>query len=399
MKIISLKASNVKRLKAVEITPSGELVVVGGRNAQGKSSVLDAIWLALGGGPATKATTRPVRDGEDSASVVLDLGEFVVTRTWSGAKTTLTVATPEGAKFSAPQGILDALVGRLAFDPLEFTRLSAKAQRDALLGLVDLPFDLAAIDEERAALFDERTDVGRRGKAIGDIPAEVPDVPAEEVSSADVLAELRAAQDSERTAEATIRRADLALAAFDQAAAALERAREEQKAAHDAVQALPPVPADVEAIEQRLASVDETNRAVRANADARAKREQHATLTAEYQTLTDKLAWLDKTKADGLAAATFPVPGLGFDESGVTLDGVPFSQASSAEQIRVSLAMAMSLNPRLKVVHIRDGSLLDADSLTLIAGMAAERDYQVWIERVGDADEGAVIIEDGEVAA
>ena len=143
MKIISLKASNVKRLKAVEITPSGELVVVGGRNAQGKSSVLDAIWLALGGGPATKATTRPVRDGEDSASVVLDLGEFVVTRTWSGAKTTLTVASPEGAKFSGPQGILDALVGRLAFDPLEFTRLSAKAQRDALLGLVDLPFDLA----------------------------------------------------------------------------------------------------------------------------------------------------------------------------------------------------------------------------------------------------------------
>lgn len=398
MKIISLKASNVKRLKAVEITPSGELVVVGGRNAQGKSSVLDAIWLALGGGPATKATTRPVRDGEDSASVVLDLGEFVVTRTWSGTKTTLTVASQEGAKFSGPQGILDALVGRLAFDPLEFTRLSAKAQRDALLGLVDLPFDLAAIDQERTALFDERTDVGRRGKAIGDIPAEVAGVPTEEVSSADILAELRSAQatvDARRAVQDRVRRADSEVTRIE---GELRAARREADAAVALFGELDEAP-DVEVIEQRLASVDETNRAVRANAEAREKRTRHEALVAEYKTLTDKIEWLDKTKADGLAAASFPVPGLGFDESGVTLDGVPFSQASSAEQIRVSLAMAMSLNPRLKVVHIRDGSLLDADSLALIAGMAAERDYQVWIERVGDADEGAVIIEDGEVAA
>lgn len=398
MKIISLKASNVKRLKAVEITPSGEVVVVGGRNAQGKSSVLDAIWLALGGGPATKATTRPVRDGEDSASVVLDLGEFVVTRTWSGTKTTLTVATPEGAKFSGPQGILDALVGRLAFDPLEFTRLSAKAQRDALLGLVDLPFDLAAIDQERAALFDERTDVGRRGKAIGDIPDLIPDVPAEEVSSVDILAELRAAQEAVRVNEAAYERTARAQTAREQAAEALRAAVAEEEAALAAFQVMPEVP-DAAEIEQRLARVDETNRAVRANAEAREKRTRHEAFVAEYKTLTDKIEWLDKTKADGLAAATFPVPGLGFDESGVTLEGVPFSQASSAEQIRVSLAMAMSLNPRLKVVHIRDGSLLDAGSLALIAGMAAEQDYQVWIERVGDADTGAVIIEDGEVAA
>lgn len=398
MKIISLVTSNVKRLKAVEITPTGELVVIGGRNAQGKSSVLDAIWLALGGGPAAKSTTRPVRDGEDSASVVLDLGEFIVTRTWSGTKTTLTVASPEGAKFSGPQGILDALVGRLAFDPLEFTRLSAKAQRDALLGLVDLPFDLAALDQERTALFDERTEVGRRGKAIGDIPAEIPDVPAEEVSSALALADLRAAQ------AATTMHGDWLRAKEDSAATVvsletqLAEAREEAKRAAEAFDSLPAVP-DLAALEQRLASVDETNRAVRANADVQEKRTRKESLAAEYQTLTDKLDWLDKTKADGLAKATFPVPGLGFDESGVTLDGVPFSQASSAEQIRVSLAMAMSLNPRLKVVHIRDGSLLDADSLALIADMAREADYQVWLEVVGDPGAGAVVIEDGMVAA
>ena len=77
---------------------------------------------------------------------------------------------------------------------------------------------------------------------------------------------------------------------------------------------------------------------------------------------------------------------------------MPFSQASSAEQIRVSLAMAMSLNPKLRVIRILDGSLLDADNLALITEAAVAADYQVWIERVSDPSETAVVIEDGEVA-
>ena len=90
--------------------------------------------------------------------------------------------------------------------------------------------------------------------------------------------------------------------------------------------------------------------------------------------------------------------GLGFDEDGVTYQGVPFSQASAAEQIRVSLAMAMALNPKLRVIRILDGSLLDADNLALIAEMATVSDYQVWIERVGDGDGIGVVIDDGAVA-
>ena len=91
--------------------------------------------------------------------------------------------------------------------------------------------------------------------------------------------------------------------------------------------------------------------------------------------------------------------GLGFDEDGVTYNGIPFAQASSAEQIRVSLAMAMALNPELKVLRIKDGSLLDGDAMEAIREQIVERDFQLWIERVGDADAGAVIIEDGEVAS
>ena len=77
---------------------------------------------------------------------------------------------------------------------------------------------------------------------------------------------------------------------------------------------------------------------------------------------------------------------------------MPFSQASASEQIRVSLAMAMALNPKLRVIRILDGSLLDAENLALIAEMATEHDFQVWIERVSDTSGVGVVIEDGQVA-
>lgn len=412
MKVIQLTAEHVKRLSAVDITPAEHVQVIGGRNAQGKTSVLDALWLALGGGAASKGTARPIRDGEESASVRLDLGDLIVTRTWKGDKTALTVTSADGAKYSSPQGILDALVGRLSFDPLEFTRLSARDQVAALLDLVDLGIDLPAIDAERARLYDQRTEIGRQGKAIGDVAPIDPDAPREEQSAQDIIARIRAAEalarqvdDLARTAEraqsareSAERAVDAARAALEAASAALFSAREEENTAVDAIKAAPEVP-DVTKLEKSLADVEATNARVRENVARSQRAAEKDRLRSEYDALTAAIAKADKVKADALAKASFPVPGLGFDDDGVTLDGVPFSQASAAEQIRVSLAMAMSLNPKLRVIRILDGSLLDADNLALIADMAREHDYQVWIERVGNADEGAVIIEDGAVAS
>lgn len=398
MKIIKLTAENVKRLRAVEITPDGTVQVITGRNAQGKTSVLDAIWLALGGGAASRETIRPIRDGEDHASVTLDLGDLIVTRTWTGDKTALTVKAADGAKYSSPQSVLDSLVGRLSFDPLEFTRLSSRDQVSALLDIVSLDVDLDDLARQRQAAYDQRTEVGRAGKAIGEIPEPTP-APDVEASAGDLIAKIREAgalierqqHEQRRLQEARDRVSDLT--------AALQEWQDTLAKCEAAVAAHVAAP-DVAAMEAELDSLEETNRAVRANADIAQRVARREALRAEYDALTARIDALDKTKADALAQAQFPVAGLGFDEQGVTYGGVPFSQASSAEQIRVSLAMAMSLNPKLRVIRILDGSLLDADNLALISEMAAEQDYQVWIERVGDAGSGVgVVIEDGAVAA
>jgi len=403
MKIIRLSAENIKRLRAVEITPDGTVQVITGKNAAGKSSVLDAIWLALGGGAASRETPRPIRDGQDHASVTLDLGDLVVTRTWSGDKTALTVKSADGAKYPSPQAVLDSLVGRLSFDPLEFTRLSARDQVAALLDLVDLDVDLADLAHERQVAYDNRADIGRQGKALGE-PGDLVPAPVEEVSASDLIAQIRAAQEQDAAQAGDRRTRDRILADGETIRVEIRGLTErlnEQQSAQRAIDTViskhKPVP-DVEALEGDLRSVEATNRAVRHNAEVIKDKARKADLLAQYATLTDKITTLDKTKADALAAAAFPVPGLGFDDDGVTFEGIPFSQASSAEQIRVSLAMAMALNPKLRVIRILDGSLLDAENLALIADMATAQDYQVWIERVADASGVGVVIEDGAVA-
>ena len=405
MKIVKFTAENVKRLKAVEITPDGNLQVVAGRNAQGKSSVLDAIYLGMGGGAAARETIRPIRDGEETARVQLDLGELIVTREWKGDKTTLTVKSADGAKFSSPQQMLDGLVGSLSFDPLEFTRLSARDQRDALLALVDLPFKPAELDAKRQALYDDRTEIGRQSKALGDVPTVDKSLPEAETSASDLLGKIRAAQEVERAKGDLARQFQDALSKRDSLKDELERVRAllsdadramgaVQKSAQDA-----PSAPDTAALEDDLSTIEDTNAAIRANNQAREQVKAKASLTAKYTDITKQIDALDATKADGLAKAKFPVDGLGFDDGGVTYQGVPFSQASGAEQIRVSLGMAMTGNPKLRVIRIMDGSLLDTDGLKIIADMAKGADWQVWIERVGDGDGMGVIIEDGEVSA
>lgn len=394
MKIIELRAENVKRLTAVDITPDGTLQVVGGRNAQGKSSVLDAIWLALGGKKASRDTAQPIREGQDKASVTLDLGELVVTRTWTHSSSKLTVQSADGATFKSPQTMLDNLVGQLSFDPLAFTRQSPREQRDALIDLVDLDVDLDALDHERQQAYDQRTQVGRDGKAIGDVTVD-DSLPDEEQSASQIVAELQAAQETNREIVEAQRTRE---ARAEEIQRLEKRIYECQNEIAEAQRAADRTPYDTADISGRLEAVEETNAAIRANSHARQRAAQRDELREAYADLTAKIEGLDKQKADALAAADFPVDGLAFDEHGVTYNGVPFSQASTAEQIRVSLAMAMALNPKLRVLRIMDGSLLDDEAMNAIRESVEENDFQLWIERVGSADEGAVIIEDGEAA-
>lgn len=431
MRIISFRAENVKRLVAANITPDGNVVEITGKNGAGKTSVLDAIWWALGGGKAIQEL--PIRKGAETALIALDLGKFTVTRKFRAKEdgeitTSLVVETEDGIKAQNPQKILDAIYSELTFDPLVFTRQKPADQFDTLKSFVP-GVDFTSIASANDKDFAARTDVNRRAKELRAQIAgiEVPETGEQQVvdetalvaelegvgefntslerernsraTEAQQIATLKTTADGLRNRAADLRRqADAA----ESEAAAIETTVSTRATA---LQALPPLatPKETAEVRAKIADARAVNAALDTAARARANvadlTAKATALEAESAALTDAMEKRTAEKEAAIAAAKLPVSGITFGAGEILLNGVPFDQASDAEQLRASIELAAAMNPKLRVIRVRDGSLLDSDSMTLLAALAEEQDMQIWIETVDSGRAGAIVIEDGHVRA
>lgn len=412
MKILKLESENVKRLKAVSITPVGNTVILNGENEQGKTSVLDSIEMTLRG--KKFIAPKPIRDGQKKASTKIDLGDLIVTRTYTeGGGGTLRVENKEGLSYSSPQTVLDKLLATVSFDPLEFVRMDSKAQMKVIQDLTGVDFD--EMNGRRKLLYENRTDNNRELKRFEAlVEAYIPpdeSIPSEMPTTASIIDELDKAKN--HNAQRSIH-----IEEFNDAqrnhAGLLEKVEETKKYLQLAEQAvtsntafgiqlkakieklgsaieLPPIQAKLDGIEEqqeafRLAELHQKNLA------------EEKRLAKISNGFTTKIEAIDQEKKEALEKSDLPVKGLELREDGVYLNGLPFEQASGAVKIKTSVALGIKMNPELKVLIIRDGSLLDANSMKTIETMADENDAQIWIERVGDKDKNAILIVDGEVA-
>lgn len=408
-RMIELQASNFMRLQAIDITPTDGLVIVEGRNAQGKSSVLDAIFYALAGGNAQRGRPEIIRHGERKATVKVTLTDgtqtVLITRTWSKNNDpgTLKVTDGNGTPYPSPRAMLDGLINEACFDPLAYANAPAKDQLAGLLAVVDLPFDPDQLAAERQGLFDRRTEAKRELKRldalVDSLPIPGPDVPDEEVSVAALAAQLAEANALELQHQQAGLVYTTAAAEVNRLKALLETARVDLDTATRAQAALPPLP-DTALIAGQMATAEDTNTKVRARRQREATVLEARAAAKVADDLTAQLEAIDDRKAKALTEATMPLPGLGFDEHGVTYQGVPFSQASGAERLRVSAAMAIALNPTVRTMIVKDGPLLDDDGMALLAGIAEANNFQIIVERVWSAgqERTGVLIEDGQVA-
>ncbi|MDZ4341355.1 MAG: AAA family ATPase [Candidatus Binatia bacterium] len=426
-KIVQLTVSNVKKLKAVRIRPDGNVVTIGGRNAQGKSSVLDSIMYALAGKRAMP--TQPIRRGETAADVTLDLGTMIVHRHMDvvESRDTLIVTSKDGAqRYTKPQAMLDRMYDDIAFDPLAFTRMKPRELAEQVR--LALGLDFTALDERRAKLFADRTDVNRDAKRLESQVAGVrhhPDAPDEQVSVAALAEELRRRQlvnrdNAQRRGElliaengAVLIRQSVDRIAFEIAKLTKMRAEAEAQHLHTrteldearekcktkAMKVAKLVDLDESEITAQMADAERVNAMVRANLQRLSLDVEQKHLARTADELTRDLEAIDAEKQRQLAAAKFPIPGLTFTADGVMLNGLPFDQAASSEQMKVSAAIGAAQNPELRVMLIRDASLLDAESRAYMPTLAKEMDMDFWLEVVSEDGEGcSVFIEDGEAS-
>lgn len=422
-RIVTLQAENVKKLRSIRIDAEGKsLIQIRGKNGQGKSSTLDSIAYALGG----KRVHPPelIRVGQSYARVVLETDLLTIERKWrkteaGEVESEVFVRSKDGAaQFRSPQAMLDNLTSRY-WDPIAWTQLPAAKQAEVLREIIGVDFRL--LDAKRKEAYDKRTDVNREVLGLKKRLEAMPVFPVkpERVDVAALLASKRATTEAVSThrakgielgvavsrAQTELKDADTAVraaeAALNAAYARRMKAEEAHVVAAEAIERFSAAPAPVDdsaELDAKIASATTANLAVEKFAERQRLEAEAKDAEERAHKFSSEVEDVDRQKSDAVKQANFPVPGLGFGVDGVMLNGLPLVQASQAEQIALSVAIGFALNPELRVLIIRNGSLIDPERIALLEELAEKHDGQIIMERNGTEGVGVLIV-DGEVAS
>lgn len=407
--INSLELENVKRIKAVTITPTEKgLNIIGGNNRQGKTSVLDSIAWALGG--ENFRPSKPTREGSTIPPYLkIQLSNGIVVER-KGKNSSLKVTDPSGKK--AGQTLLDDFIEKLALNLPKFMNSSNKEKANILLQIIGVGEQLAQYEIQEKELYQERLTVGRiadQKKKYAKEQMYYADVPDDLISPQDLInqqQEILAKNGENQRKRERVHQIEYQVSTFEQEYAALmkqikakkielDKAREDLSIAK--MDALDLIDQSTDELEKNLADIEETNRKVRANLDKQKAEEDAKQYDEQYDSLTVKIENVRKQKMDLLNHADLPLPGLSVEDGELTYNGNKWDGMSGSDQLKVSTAIVRKLNPKCGFVLLDKLEQMDLDTLNDFGQWLKNEGLQAIATRVSTGDECSIIIEDGMV--
>jgi len=412
VKINKLELENVKRVRAVRLEPTASgLTVIGGRNGQGKTSVLDAIAWALGG-----EKYRPSR-AERNGSVLppeirVELSNGIIVER-KGKNSALKVTDPSGGRRG--QKLLDEFVEQLALNLPKFMEASDRDKAGTLLNIIGVGEQLAALEKQEAELYQERLLVGRVADQKQKYAAEMPQydgVPDDLVSASELIRQqqdilARNGENARKRANRDRIRFELdnqvkLVARLNEQLAEAERVRAKLKDDLDVAEmdALTLQDESTAELEANIAQIDEINAKVRANLDRAKAVEDGRAYMKQYNDLTGQIDEVRGKKRALLDGAELPLPGLGVENGALVYNGQAWDCMSSSEQLKVATAIVRKLNPDCGFVLVDKLEQMDAQTMREFGAWLEAEGLQVIATRVTSAGEDCTtLIEDGAVVA
>ena len=409
MKINKLEIENVKRIKAVKLEPTANgLTVIGGRNNQGKTSVLDSIAWALGG-----ENFRPsdaTREGSiipPNLKIVLNNGLIVERK---GKNSALKVTDPSGQK--AGQSLLNTFVESLALNLPKFMENSGKEKAQTLLQIIGVGNQLAELEKEEKELYQDRLYIGRTADQKEKFAKEqpyYPDAPKDLVSASelirqqqDILAQngenQRKREQAGKIREETKRAYDEVKRLSEQLEAAkqhhLQLVKDLETAEKSAADL---VDQSTKELEDSISNIEEINRMVRANLDKEKAEDDAKEYRRQYDQLSEKISAIREKKSNLLSSAELPLPELSVKEGELVYKGQKWDNMSGSERLMVSTAIVRKLNPECGFVLLDKLEQMDLQTLQEFGSWLEHEGLQAIATRVSTGDECSIIIEDGYV--
>lgn len=400
VKITQFEAENVKRIKALTLTPAPTgLTVIGGRNNQGKTSVLDAIMWALGGDRYRPSQAR--REGSvipPREKLVLSNG-VVVERV--GKNSDLKVTDASGRK--AGQQLLNSLVEQLALDMPRFMQSTSREKAATLLRIIGLEEQVERLERQEKELYNQRHAIGQiadqKAKYAKELPS-YPEAPAKPVSAYDLIQRqqdiLARNGENQRKRE---RAAQLA-AEMDRAGKELALLEERYKALcadYEIAQksALDLQDEATDELEASIRDIEAINARVRTNQDKARAEAEAKECSDQYADLTAQLEAVRQQKTDLLQGAKLPLPGLSVENGELTYQGKPWDCMSGSDQLKVSTAIVRALKPECGFILLDKLEQMDLETLREFGDWMEAEGLQGIATRVSTGGECSIIIEDG----
>lgn len=407
IKINSFELENVKRIKAVQLEPSEKgLTIIGGDNAQGKTSVLDAIAWALGGNKYKPS--KPTREGSSipaALKIVLSNGIIVERKGKAGA---LKVTDPSGLK--GTQGLLDSFISEFALDLPKFMQMNDKDKSATLLKVIGVGDQLDELEQKEKAFYQNRTETGRikdrKKKAYENMPVfeEAPEALLDIKELIDQQQKIQKVNaDNERIRQEAKNKAmnasylkkklDDIEKEYLKAKEASEKAFMEAEEASAELDSL--IDIDTSSIEEQISSIEEINTKVRANFERKKAYKEYEELQSEYDDYTAALNDVKEQKVKLLDNADLPLEGLSVEEGRLTYLGQNWDNMSGSQQLKVATAICKAINPKCGFVLLDKLEQMDMKTLNEFGSWLEKEGLQAIATRVSQGDECSVIIEDG----
>lgn len=415
MFISNIDFKNFKGIRVAHITFNEVVNKITGKNWAGKSTILDAIRTAIVGkaylGKWTSAE-KLITTWENASEIKLKLKDsdrvISITRKID-AKGTMSLDVIDSNADRLLQSDLDALISEFSIDPLEFTEKTNKEQFEIIKQITWC--DTSELEDKISSVYEKRTIAnGILTKEKGALESIWKPELVERVDVSTLMTELRSIQAANENINAQknkLKAAEDKVAMLKENEARLMReldiVRWEINRGMEFCTWLEGEISKLEVKDEseliaKINSADEINK--KANEFDRYQSQLKVVQDAEvsYIKLDTEIKNLREQKDEMIKSANMPLDNMEFNEKdGIIINWLPFSQYSTAQQIIMASKIATFTNPALKVISIKNGSLLDDDSIKEIEDFAEKEWYQVFLEIVNEWLIDSIIIKNWEV--
>lgn len=407
-KVQKVVIKDFKGIEDLTMDVNGQHVILIGDNELGKSSATDAIWTNLS---AKRIPQQPIRQGAGKAEVMVVVGndqvEYQIERKYTEKGNYLEITSPEGFKSSKIANLTN-LVGDVDFNVFEFVELGKTVPgRREQVGIIKRFLSDKVVDKiddnniRIGKIKETRSGLNVRIRDLkGLVNTESKEINFDDAEKFSSHKDLNKIQDKYREAVdhngiwkqfvmRWCKAPERPVVEVEEIVSAIEAKISELKSKIgefelERKKVIDFTPKDTDTLRKEFEAAKEFNDKVDQVKKYLEHKDEFEVKTKEYDKWAVEINRIEVESKLIISESEVPVEGLTFDEDGLYLNGLPFTeeQIATSQLMEVGVDLAIAKKPKVKIIRINHGESLGIKKFNELIKVCNKKGYQLFIEKV-----------------